>query len=86
MQKFTGDIARQIVRQVRAVNYTVNLQDFTVSIICSLESIGECTKLLKNSEDAVEVGACIFQDSNKPPGIINQNLGYMILYMIYYAQ
>ena len=70
IQIFTGDMAKQIIRQVRAVNYSVNLQDFTVSIICSLECVGECTKLLKDSEDVVEVGACLFQDSVKQAGII----------------
>ena len=66
MQKCTGEMAKQIIRQVRAVNYSVNSQDFTICI-CSLESLGECAQILRDSEDLVQVGACI---SSKPTGVL----------------
>ena len=39
---------RQLVRQVRAINYTANLQDFSVVLICSLESLGDCNKIIQD--------------------------------------
>lgn len=78
MQKCTGEMAKQIIRQVRAVNYSVNSQDFTISIICSLESLGECAQILRDSEDLVQVGACIFQDSSKT-GVCYAQLKYTLV-------
>lgn len=67
-----------MVPQVRAVNYAVNLQEFVVFIIYSVESVGECTKLLRDSDDVVYVGMCLFQDSIKPTGILYTNMSIIL--------
>ena len=62
MKKCTGEMVKQIIRPV---NYSVNSQD-----LYNMESLGEWAKILRDSEDLVQVGACIFQDSSKPTGVL----------------
>lgn len=46
------------------MNYAANLQDFTVCIICALETLGDCREHLKDLTDSVGVGAILFQDKS----------------------
>ena len=61
-------MATQLLLLVRAVNYQVSLQDFTACILCSLESLGDAASALKESGDAVQVGACVFPDKASESG------------------
>lgn len=72
LKEYDGQRARQLVRQVRAINYTVNLQDFTIVMICSLESLGDCKNFLSDGESTVDLGASIFQESSKASGMHNR--------------
>ena len=64
IQAFSGRFAKQIVLQVRAINYAANLQDFTVCIICNLETLGTCSEQLKDISASVYVGAILYEDNS----------------------
>ena len=61
-------MATQLLLLVRAINYQVSLQDFTVCILCSLESLGEAASALKESGDVMQVGDCVFPDKASESG------------------
>jgi len=64
MQAWTSDDMKRLLLMVRAINYTANLQHFTIATICRLEDMGDMAKALGADGESVELGVCSFSDSS----------------------
>ena len=53
---------KQILLIVRALNFHVSLQDFSILILCPLKDLGEFSTAVQVSSDSLQLGVCNFTD------------------------
>ncbi len=58
-------MATQLLLLVRALNLQVSMQDFTVCIICSLESLGAVKSALTEKVCVSQIGVGVFTDKDE---------------------
>lgn len=64
VRQWSADEAKQLLLMVRALNFHVSLQDFTVIFFCPLEAMGDILHAVE-LEGMVQLAVCSFNDKGK---------------------
>ena len=63
---------KQYVLIIRALNYSVGLQDFTIAIFCNFKLIFNITEALNSTVDFVQAAVCALSSDHNGISIINK--------------